>query len=74
MVVDDLDVECIGSAPGEADAPLIVNADAVLTGTTALQEFETITWGNAKVGERIGRIENDELAKRDALEACRQPA
>ena len=74
VVVDDLDVECIGNAPHEADAPLVVDADTVLTGAISLQGFETIARGNAKVGEGIGRIENDELAKRDALETCRQPA
>ncbi len=74
VVVDDLDVERVGGAPDEADAPLIVDADAVLTGAIGLECFEAVAWRNAKVGERIGRIENDELSKRDALEACRQPA
>ena len=31
VVVDDLDVERVGDAPDEADAPLVVDANAVLT-------------------------------------------
>jgi len=33
VVVDDLDVEGIGSDPAKADPPLIVDADAVLPET-----------------------------------------
>ncbi len=72
VVVDDLDVESIGRAPDEADAPLIVDADAVLACTVALERFEPIAGRNAQVGEGIGRIENDEFPKRDALKAGRQ--
>lgn len=69
VVVDDLDVEGIGGAPDEADAPLIVDADAVLASTIALERLEPITGRNAQVGEGVGRIENDEFPKRDALKA-----
>ena len=72
VVVDDLDVEGIGGAPDEADAPLVVDADAVLACTIALERLETIAGRNAKVCEGVGRIEDDELPKRDALKACGQ--
>ena len=66
VVVDDLDVEGIGGAPEEADAPLIVDADAVLASTIALERLEPIAGRNAEVGEGVGRIEDDEFSKRDA--------
>ena len=69
VVVDDLDVEGIGGAPDEADAPLIVDADAVLASTIALERLEPIAGRNAQVGEGVGRIEDDEFPKRDALKA-----
>ena len=69
VVVDDLDVEGIGGAPDEADAPLIVDADAVLASTIALERLEAISGRNAQVGEGVGRIEDDEFPKRDALKA-----
>lgn len=74
VVVDDLDIERVGRAPDEADTPLLIDADAVLTSAIALERFEPVAWGHAKVGEGLGRIENYEFPKRNALEACRQPA
>ena len=70
VVVDDLDVEGIGGAPDEADAPLIVDADAVLAATIALERLEPVAGRNGQVGEGVGRIEDDEFPKRDALKAC----
>lgn len=72
VVVDDLDVEGVGGAPDEADAPLVVDADAVLARTVALERLEPITGRDAQVGEGVGRIENDEFPKRDALKTGRQ--
>ena len=69
VVVDDLYVEGISGAPDEADAPLIVDADAVLASTIALERFEPIAGRNAQVGEGVGRIEDDEFPKGDALKA-----
>ena len=66
LTADDLDVEGIGGAPDEADAPLIVDADAVLASTIALERLEPIAGRNAEVGEGVGRIEDDEFSKRDA--------
>ena len=69
VVVDDLDVEGICGAPDEADAPLIVDADGVLPRTIALQRLEPVSGWNAQVGKGVGRIEDDEFPKRDALKA-----
>lgn len=69
MVVDDLDVEGVGGAPDEADAPLIVDAGAVLASTIALERLEAIAGRYAQVGEGVGRIEDDEFPKRNALKA-----
>lgn len=69
VVVDDLDVEGIGGAPDEADAPLIVDPDAVLASTIALERLEAIAGRNARVSEGVGRIEDDGFPKRDALKA-----
>ena len=42
MVIHDLDIVRIARSPVEADAPLIVDADAVLTLAIAVKSFETI--------------------------------
>ena len=69
VVVDDLDVEGIGGTPDEADAPLIVDADAALASTIVLERLEAIAGRYAQVGEGVGRIEDDEFPKRNALKA-----
>jgi len=37
VIVDDFDIAGAAGAPGEADAPLVVDADAVLAGAAAGQ-------------------------------------
>ena len=73
VVVDDIDVEGIGGVRDEADAPRIVDADAELASTTALERLKPIAGWNAGVGEGVGRIENDHFPKRDVLRAGWQP-
>ena len=51
MVSGDLDVCRACGGPGEADAPLVVKADAVLVLAVALQLLEAIARWNAKVVE-----------------------
>jgi len=42
VIVDDFDVMRIAIAPAEADAPLAVDADAVLSFAIALQRFQPV--------------------------------
>jgi hypothetical protein len=43
VVIDDLDQFGAAVAPDEADAPLIVDSDAMLAASVASQGFEAIT-------------------------------
>jgi hypothetical protein len=42
MIIDDFDLVALPFVPCEADAPLIVDPDAVLTGPLSFQSFQTI--------------------------------
>jgi hypothetical protein len=42
VVVDDLDLLRARLGPDEADPPLVVDADAVLTGTISLERFQPV--------------------------------
>jgi len=42
MVVRDFNLLCITFTPDEADAPLIVDADAMLAFTVSAQRFQVI--------------------------------
>jgi len=59
MVVDDLYVVRVGSEPAEADAPLIVDADTVLTGPIPSELFKTVCGRDAEVEEARRGIEHD---------------
>ena len=62
MIIDNLD--CFGGAiaPDEADAPLVVDPDAVLSLAIAFERFEPITGRRANIGQLSRRVEHIELA------------
>ena len=68
MRIDDLDVQGIAVFPAKANSPLIVNANAVLTGAVALELFEPVARRHAKVVDRVSGIDRDELSEHRALE------
>ena len=49
-VIDDFDLHGALVDPDEADTPLVVYSDAVLSGTVASQRFETMRWRHSQVG------------------------
>jgi hypothetical protein len=51
MVVNDLDIEGVTSAPDEADAPPIVDANAVLPDTIGAQRLKPVAWWDAQIVE-----------------------
>jgi len=72
VVVHDLDVVGAGGSPSEAEAPLLVDADAVLPGTIAGQLLEAVTWWDPEITEGLGGIEDQEFAQRCALRGSRR--
>jgi len=74
VVIDDLDVVRVRTSPSEADAPLIVDADTVLTGTRSFQLLESIAGRYPEVFQALRSIHKDELSQHDALEIRRKAA
>jgi hypothetical protein len=58
--------------PPKADAPLVVDPDAVLTGATASQPFESIARGHVHILERDGSVELSQLPQRHSLKVGAQ--
>jgi hypothetical protein len=48
VIVDDFHIVGIAGTPTEADAPLIVDPDTVLTGPVAFQRFQPIAGRNTQ--------------------------
>ena len=72
MVIDDLHILDLVIAPYEADPPLVIDADAVLSGPRAAQGFEAVAWRDAEITQMLRRIERLELRSSAALNLVRQ--
>jgi hypothetical protein len=67
VVVYNLNVVCVAIPPNETDSPLIVDANAVLSSTVALERFEMVARWNTKFLQRPGSVQVEQLPPRDAL-------
>src|SRR5690349_11572126 len=74
VIVLDLNALCIPVAPPEAQSPLIVDPDAVLSGPVALQCLQPIGWRHTKVIQRCGAVEHAQLSSSGGLDVVGQPA
>ncbi len=74
MVIGDFYVLSIGSGPDETDAPLVVDADAVLAGATATQRFEPVAGRESQEGEFHRSVNELKFAERPLLDVGRKPA
>jgi hypothetical protein len=65
MIINDLDELGAAVAPDEADAPPVIDPDAVLIAKVALKCLEAITRRRPKIGKPGYGIQNVELAQSD---------
>jgi len=61
VVVDQFDVPGAGGAPGEADPPLVVDADAVLACPVAGQLLQPVAWRHPQIVDAFGGIDENQL-------------
>ena len=66
MVVDDLDIFWTTRSPGERDAELIVDPDAVLSVSITLQSLEPVCRRNCQETDVIDRVQLLQLPPGDA--------
>ena len=57
MVIDDLDQLSAAVSPDKAEAPLIVDADAVLPSAIALEGLQPVAWRRAQIEEGVGLLQ-----------------
>ena len=63
MIIDDLNIVGMAGAPNKAEAPLRVDANAVLTCARAFQSFQPISGRNAQAVKNRRGIQHQQLAK-----------
>jgi hypothetical protein len=73
MIIHDLNLEGITIVPAEADAPLIIDANAPLTSAIADEPFEAVGRRNPQVFNGRGPVQHPQLAKCDRLNGLREP-
>lgn len=63
MIIDNLNLLRSTIAPCEANAPLVVDADAVLPASVALERFKAIPGRDAQVVQADGCVEHIQFAQ-----------
>jgi hypothetical protein len=73
VVISEFDI--VGSVlhPHKADAVLVIDADAVLSGAISVKRLKTISGGYAQVLQSSGRFKLIKLAKGDGPDALPAP-
>ena len=72
MVVRDFHVVCIAVTPSEANAPLVIDADAVLALSVPRQLFEPIAGRHTQILHAARVVEHAQLTQGRLLNAVRQ--
>jgi hypothetical protein len=68
VVVGDLDIVRVAVLPPKADAPLIVDVNAVLPGSIPFELLQAIARRDAQVVEQLCSVDEPELPQHDPLE------
>ena len=63
MIIDNFHVFGISANPTKTYAPLVINADAVLTLAVASELLESVCWWNSKIEQASGSIEYEKFAQ-----------
>lgn len=73
MIVNYFNIRRLAGLPPEADAPLIVHTDAVLTFTVSRKHIETITRRRSEVLNQISTLYQIEFTLGKLLNGQREP-
>lgn len=68
MVIDNFYILGAFGCPHEADAPLVVDADAVLALAVALQGFKPVAGRDTQVVQHMGRVQQAQLFQGGCLD------
>ena len=68
MIVDDLDVMRVLTIPTKANAPLVIDSDAMLSLAIPRKGLQPVSWEDPQVAQFPDLIELNELSVRDAFD------
>lgn len=71
MVINDFNIFGTSPRPSEADTPLPVNSNAVLSGSIALERFQPITGRHSQIFKVCGNFELSQFPAGNFGDACK---
>ena len=74
MVIHNLDLARVTAFPPKADAPLVVDSDAVLPFALAFKDLKPVAWRHGHLPQFRRRVEGEQFPPRAPLDARREPA
>jgi hypothetical protein len=74
VIVHNRHVGCVNADPTEANPPLIVDPNAVLSAPISSKRFQTIPWNRNQIGERSSRVQVVQLSLRYGSDPLEFPA
>jgi dihydrofolate reductase len=63
VIVYDLNIMGVAVLPAEADAPLVIDANAVLAAPSALELLQPIGWRHSQIAQRFGRVQSAKFSQ-----------
>ena len=69
MIINDLHIKSVPPIPSEANAPLIINPDAVLAFTVPCKFLQTIARGYPQVSKNLRSVKYGQLALGGTLDS-----
>ena len=70
MIIHDFHFVGIPLAPDKTDAPLVVDADAVLSSSAAVKRFQVIAWWRPQIPKLRGNVQLSQLTLCHSLECA----
>jgi len=74
VIVHNLNKMCVPVAPDEAETPLIVNPNAMLSFSVAVQHFQAVSRWRRQIAQFCGGRQLSKLSARDLLDSLKTPA
>jgi hypothetical protein len=68
VVVHNFDVVSVPLAPAKADAVLIVDSDAVLSGPVSFKSFQSVAWTGGKIAQGRSDVQGVQPSAGDGLD------
>jgi hypothetical protein len=68
VIADDRDVERVALMPPEADPPLIIDPDTVLSRPIPLELLEAVARRRSEIFELLGRVKHHQFAEHEMQE------